>query len=59
MKTLVTIEIDTDKLNLQWRKEVDTHVGESNLKIYQSYAWHLLASAASSGLAEVKVEVVE
>lgn len=59
MKTVVTIELDMDKMNLEWRKGVDTHIGEANLKIYQAYAWHLLASAASSGLAEVKVEVVE
>lgn len=57
MKTVVTFTIDHDQLNQRWRKEIDTHIGDNNLKIYQSHAWHLLASAASCGLAEVKVEV--
>jgi hypothetical protein len=57
MKTVITIEIDHDKLNQKWQKDIDTHMGSNNLAIYQSYAWHLLESAVSSELATTKVEV--
>lgn len=59
MKTVVTFTIDHDDLNQDWKKQIDMHVGEATLKFYESYAWHLVRSAASCGLATVTVEVAK